>query len=189
MPDAHTVDVKTEVTRLRRGGSVAVRRHLVSLPTETSITRFPYDAATAAKQQATTLWLSAGDAGASKVRRMIEPGPTAPSHLLSRRGSQNDTLPTYEQLTRTVIAGIVRYQLENPSWPNQRTFIIGDGGDNNKCYNCGGKHKSWDCPKIARCSRPPPRHSTTGSTERSSGQKASMHKFGADLAELHWDQT
>ena len=62
----------------------------------------------------------------------------------------NETLPTYEQLTRTVIAGIVRYQLDNPSWPNAnlRTLIIGDGGDNNKCYNCGGKHKSWDCPKM-----------------------------------------
>ena len=67
---------------------------------------------------------------------------------LDTRREMNDTLPTYEQLTRTVIAGVVRYQLDNPSWPNQRTLITGDGGDNNKCYNCGGKHKSWDCPKM-----------------------------------------
>ena len=66
---------------------------------------------------------------------------------LDTRREMNDTMPTYEQLTRTVIAGIVRFRYDHDNTDQRMTLIAGDGGENNKCYNCGGKHKSWDCPK------------------------------------------
>ena len=63
--------------------------------------------------------------------------------LDTRRG-MDDPMPSYEALARTVVAGVVRHRLEHET--NNITLAAGYG-ENHKCYNCGGDHKSWECSK------------------------------------------
>ena len=65
---------------------------------------------------------------------------------LDTRRAMDDPLPTYEQLVAAIVTGVVRHRLDNPMFP---TLVAGGGYDmyNNKCFNCGGKHKAWECPK------------------------------------------
>ena len=65
--------------------------------------------------------------------------------LDTRRG-MDDPMPSYEALARTVVAGVIRYRLEHETNNINMTLAAGYG-ENYKCYNCGGDHKSWECSK------------------------------------------
>ena len=66
-------------------------------------------------------------------------------------------MPTYEQLGQGIITSIIKFRLVTPNalWAGRGNGGGGGGGGGggdrkpwvNKCSNCLGDHKPWDCPK------------------------------------------
>ena len=65
---------------------------------------------------------------------------------LHTKRAMGELLPTYEQLTKSVMATVISYKLK---WMQEPTLIV--GGKNDMCLNCGSKtHNSWQCTYMCK---------------------------------------